>query len=137
MAYTLHMHVTLKRHSSQFWVSQLSVPFDEIIDELNASGPGNFWSLTRTAEEISLVSEIETNTSFVQTEGPWVLFQVEGVLDFGLVGILNSLTKPMADAGISVFVISTFNTDYILVKSDIADTAEEVWMAASFPVKKI
>lgn len=90
--------------------------------------------MTKTVAEVSLVSLIESHESFLKTEGPWTVFEGDGVLDFGLVGILSSLTKPMADAGISVFAISTFNTDYILVKEDLSEEARSVWEAAGFPV---
>jgi len=63
----------------------------------------------------------------------WVA-QLAGSIDFGLTGILNSLTKPMADAGISIFAISTYDTDYILVKSDVADAAHNVWQQTGFGV---
>ena len=128
------MKVTLKRHAESFWVSQLNDDFGDIVNILTSDDFASYWSLTRTENEISLVSHSESHPSFLKSEGPWTLFEVDGVLDFGLVGILNSLTKPMADAGISVFAISTFNTDFILVKADVADKAHAVWEASGFPV---
>jgi hypothetical protein len=116
------------------WVAQISGEPTHVLDAVGALGPESFWSLTRTLDELSLVSGLQSHPSFAKIEGPWVLFQVEGVLDFGLTGILNSLTKPMADAGISIFAISTYNTDYILVKSDVAAIAEQVWVNSGFPV---
>jgi hypothetical protein len=101
---------------------------------LNNLKEGAFWSLTRTPDEVSLVSPIENHESFLKSEGPWTLFEVSGVLDFDLIGILNALTQPMADAGLSVFANSTFNTDYILVKADIADRAQDVWRSAGIGV---
>lgn len=130
------MKVILKRHSEPFWVSQLNDDFGEILHTLSDGEFGSLWSLTRTNNEISLVSQIESHPSFLKSEGPWIVFEVDGVLDFELVGILNSLTQPMADAGISVFAVSTFNTDYILVKADVADKAHAVWEASGFPVTR-
>ena len=80
------------------------------------------------------MSPISSHAAFSKTEGPWGLYQVEGVLDFGLVGILNSLTKPLADAGVSVFAISTYNTDYLLVKDEVAKSAELAWRNSGFEV---
>jgi uncharacterized protein len=131
------MNVNLKRHAGSFWVSQLNDDFTEVIRILSAGELGPFWSLTRTQDEISLVSQLDNHESFQTKEGPWTLFEVDGVLDFGLVGILNALTKPMAEAGISVFAISTFNTDFILVKEDTAEKAHQVWEASGFPIARI
>lgn len=129
------MNITLLRHHQSFWVSQIQGNGNDVLQEIQEEEIKSFWSITRTNEELSLVSVLEKHPSFTQVEGPWTLFQVEGVLDFGLTGILNSLTKPLAEAKISLFAISTFNTDYILVKSDVAAQAEQVWDSSGFSVK--
>jgi uncharacterized protein len=59
--------------------------------------------------------------------GPWVAFEVAGPLDFALTGVLYALLEPLATASISIFEISTFNTDWILVPSDDADRAADEW----------
>ena len=128
------MNIDLKRHSSPLWVAQINGLDNEVVRSLDDLKDGSFWSLTRTADEVSLVSPIENHESFLKSEGPWTLFEVSGVLDFDLIGILNALTQPMADAGVSVFAISTFNTDYILVKADAADLAEDAWRSAGIGV---
>jgi hypothetical protein len=128
------MNIDLKRHSYPLWVAQINGLGDDVVPILNSLKDGAFWSLTRTPDEVSLVSPVETHDSFLKSEGPWTLFEVSGVLDFDLIGILNALTQPMADAGVSVFAISTFNTDYILVKADVADRAQEVWRSAGIGV---
>ena len=128
------MNIDLKRHCSPLWVAQITGLDDDLVRLLDNRKDGAFWSLTRTADEVSLVSPIENHDSFVKSEGPWTLFEVSGVLDFDLIGILNALTQPMADAGVSVFAISTFNTDYILVKADIADRAQDQWRSSGIGV---
>jgi hypothetical protein len=128
------MNIDLNRHSSPLWVAQITGLDDDFVWLLESLKGGAFWSLTRTADEVSLVSPIEHHESFLKSEGPWTLFEVSGVLDFDLIGILNALTQPMADAGVSVFAISTFNTDYILVKADTADRAEDSWRSAGIGV---
>ena len=130
------MNIDLKRHGSPLWVAQVTGLDNDVLRTLSNLKDGGFWSLTRTADEVSLVSPIENHEAFVKSEGPWTLFEVSGVLDFDLIGILNALTQPMADAGVSVFAISTFNTDYILVKADMADRAQDVWGSAGIGVTR-
>ncbi len=131
------MNIDLKRHSSPLWVAQINGLDDDVLRLLENLKEGSFWCLTRTADEVSLVSPIGNYETFVKSEGPWTLFEVSGVLDFDLIGILNALTQPMADAGVSVFAISTFNTDYILVKTDMTERAEDVWRSAGIGVTRV
>ncbi len=82
-----------------------------------ASDPAaSFLSITRTAEELSVVCPEDNIPSGARVEVGWRCFRVGGTLEFSLVGILASLVSPLADAGIPVFAISTFNTDYLLVR---------------------
>ncbi len=80
-----------------------------------ASGP--FVSITRTADELSVVCREDVIPDGVRCERGWRCLRVAGTLDFSLVGVLASLLGPLAEAGISVFVVSTFDTDYVLVKA--------------------
>ena len=79
---------------------------------------GEFFSITRTKEELSLVCSQQVVPAGVQCEKGYRCIMVLGPLDFSLSGILASLTASLAEAGISVFAISTFHTDYLLVKAD-------------------
>lgn len=74
-----------------------------------------FVSITRTADELSIVCEEVLAPSGITMQGGWRAFKVEGPLDFSLVGILADLSGVLARAGISIFAISTYDTDYILV----------------------
>ncbi|NVK22058.1 MAG: ACT domain-containing protein [Kangiellaceae bacterium] len=79
----------------------------------------DFISITRTDEELSVVvaSEIlQTPSSTMKIEDGWKAIKVVGPLDFSMVGVLAQLSQSLAQAEISIFVISTFDTDYILVK---------------------
>jgi hypothetical protein len=78
---------------------------------------GGFHSITRTAEELSIVCLQKNLPARQQAQRGWRLFRVKGPLEFSLTGILASLTAPLAAAGISIFSISTYDTDYLLVKS--------------------
>ncbi len=75
-----------------------------------------FFSITRTADELSLVCPEIAVPRGVKSENGWRCLKVEGPLDFSLTGILASLTMPLAEKKISVFAISTYDTDYLLVK---------------------
>lgn len=79
--------------------------------------PDRPWcSVTRTADELSIVCESRFVPSGVRSNDGWRLLRVEGPLDFGLTGVLHRITAPLAAAKISLFTISTFDTDYVLVK---------------------
>ncbi len=77
---------------------------------------GSFSSITRTADELSVVCAQSQVPDGVKREGGWRGLKVEGPLDFALTGILASLAAPLAQAGISIFAVSTYDTDYVLVK---------------------
>jgi len=77
-----------------------------------------FCSITRTREELSIVAVEDRVPAGVRAEGTWRALKVAGPTPFSAVGILTSLAVPLARAGISVFAISTFDTDYLLVGTD-------------------
>ena len=72
-------------------------------------------SVTRTPTELSIVCR-QSEGLPGQVEPGWRGLVVEGPLDFGEIGILAALATPLADAGVSIFVLSTYDTDYLLVK---------------------
>jgi hypothetical protein len=77
-----------------------------------------FWSMTVTKAEISVIclEGDEPRDSNFNVERAWKGLKVAGPLDFELKGILASLLNPLADAGVSVFALSTYDTDYLFVK---------------------
>jgi hypothetical protein len=79
-----------------------------------ATGP--FVSATRTPAELSIVCDESRVPAEVRREGGWRAIEVAGPLEFSLVGVLDSLTGPLARAGVSIFAMSTFDTDYLLVR---------------------
>jgi hypothetical protein len=90
---------------------------------------GEVFSVTRTDEELSIVCPSEClpdNERFEYLEKDWKCLKVEGILDFTQTGILSSLAKPLADNRISIFAVSTYNTDYLLIKSRFMDQARAV-----------
>jgi len=91
-----------------------------------------FWSLTRTADEISIVCSDSLPDATV--EGPWVIFRVAGALEFALTGVLHRLLAPLAAARISIFSLSTFDTDYILVPQASRRAAINSWRESGMTV---
>jgi len=89
-----------------------------------------FSSITRTSEELSIVCLECVVPKGVKQEAGWRAFKVEGPLDFALTGILASVAAPLAQAGISIFAISTYNTDYLLVKDAKVTEAVKALQAA-------
>ena len=82
-------------------------------------------SVTRTAEELSVVCPLDKVPEGVRCERDFRVLKIRGPLDFGMIGVLAGLAGPLADAGISIFVLSTFDTDILLVKQeDLGRTAE-------------
>jgi hypothetical protein len=92
-----------------------------------ASAAGGFASVTRTAEELSIVCEEARvpapEPEGLRREGGFALLKLHGPFPLDAIGILASVTKPLAEAGISLLAIGTFDTDYLLVKSAHAERA--------------
>lgn len=91
-----------------------------------ALAANSFLSLTRTSDELSIVCPESAVPGDVQWERGWRVLKVDGPLDFAHTGILASLTTPLAEAGVSVFAVSTFDTDYLLVKQRVLNRARSV-----------
>jgi hypothetical protein len=87
---------------------------------------GPFVSITRSSEELSIVCLQDHVPAGTVSEGSWRCFKVEGPLDFGLTGVLASLVQPLAEAEISLFAVSTYDTDYVLVKEEKLERAARV-----------
>jgi len=84
---------------------------------------GEFWAITRSSDELSIVCESQFVPKDVRAEQQWRALKVLGPLDFAMVGVLAALSATLAEAGVSIFAISTFDTDFLLVKLDRLDDA--------------
>jgi len=93
-----------------------------------------FTSVTRTEDELSVVCAAEPVPAYIKHTPGWRALKVWGPLDFSLVGILAGLSNILADAGVSIFAISTYDTDYILVRGGQLDAATEALKAAGHEV---
>jgi hypothetical protein len=77
---------------------------------------GQFFSITRTSEELSIIAASDLVPGRLRTAVSWRVMKVHGPFDFSEVGVLAALVQPLAAAGVSVFAVSTFDTDYLLVQ---------------------
>jgi hypothetical protein len=94
-----------------------------------------FFFIGRTDEEISFVCKTEdTPGNTVERDDGWRGFRIQGVLDFSLIGILSKLSGILAENKIGIFAVSTYNTDYILVKKENFDRAVEVLSDAGYTI---
>lgn len=96
---------------------------------------GELVAITRTHEDLSIICRQEHVPDDVRAERGWCCLRVVGKLDFSLVGVIASLSTVLADAGISVFVVSTFDTDYMLVKNTNVERAVEALVEAGHSVR--
>ena len=85
-----------------------------------------FYSITKTDEELSIVVNEDVNILSNVVEDNWKAIKIVGTLDFALIGILSKISTILAQADISIYAISTYNTDYILVKADKLEKAIKV-----------
>jgi hypothetical protein len=87
---------------------------------------GDLSSITRTADELSIVCRQDAVPEGITCERRWRCLRVAGTMPFAVVGVLASLTTPLTEAGISVFAISTFDTDYMLMMADALGRAIDI-----------
>lgn len=106
---------------------------------LPALPPDGFWSVTRTSEEMSVIlpetaipQEQETEWKI---EAGWRALRVEGTLDFSLTGILASIAEPLAESGVPLFALSTYDTDYILIRDADLKWAKSALSASGHEVR--
>lgn len=103
------------------------------ISEINTAA--DFYFIGKTDEELSLVCRTEDVPSkTIERDDGWRGFRIQGVLDFSLIGILSQLSGILAEHKIGIFAISTYNTDYILVKEENFERALEVLASEGYKV---
>jgi hypothetical protein len=111
-AETRQLELTL--FPERFAISRLAA--DAPIPEWATQGP--FFSVTRTGDELSVVSELSRVPAGVQSQPGWRVLKVHGPFVLSEIGVLSALATPLAEAKISLFAVSTFDTDYLLVASE-------------------
>src|SRR5450631_445745 len=105
-------------------LSILRLPPDAATPSWLNLSPRPLVSVTRTPDELSIVCPSAGVPHGVKCEDGWRAFTVEGKLEFSAIGVLAAILNPLAEAGISIFSISTFDTDYVLVRSGVLEKAK-------------
>jgi hypothetical protein len=95
-----------------------------------------FFAIMRTDDETSLVLPDSVEIENDKSEAGWACFKVEGPLEFSLVGVLAGITSVLAEAKVPIFALSTFDTDYILVKREQVQAAKVALTTAGYKVNE-
>ncbi len=107
----------------------------KVIDYTKTKLDAEFCFTGKTDEELSLVCLTEdTPDNTTERDNGWKAFRIQGVLDFSLIGILSKISGILADNKIGIFAVSTFNTDYILVKEENYEKALEALAKEGYAV---
>ncbi|HET7231661.1 MAG TPA: ACT domain-containing protein [Longimicrobium sp.] len=96
---------------------------------------GEVACVTRTRDELSIVCRADLVPEDVRREAGWRCLKVKGPLDFSLTGVFARIAQPLADAGISLFAVMTYDTDYVMVKEERLRDAVRALMAAGHTVE--
>ena len=101
----------------------------------NINMESDFYFIGKTDEELSLVCKTEdTPQNTVERDDGWRGFRIQGILDFSLIGILSKLSGILAEHKIGIFAVSTYNTDYILVKEENYERALTVLASEGYSI---
>lgn len=95
---------------------------------------GMFTSVTRTPDELSIICDDDAVPDDVKSERGWRALRVEGPIPFEMTGVAAALIAPLAEARISVFLMATYDTDYLLLKSDVFERAVAILRDAGHDV---
>ncbi len=125
ISYTGDMGVTIIVYDGLFVICRLA-PGDELP---TWSAESDFLSVTRSPEELSIVCSQHLLPRDVQCSRNWRMMRIEGVLDLQMTGVLSGLLSPLAKEDVSVFVLSTFDTDYFMVPEQMLEQASEILRA--------
>jgi uncharacterized protein len=98
---------------------------------------GSFWCVTRTHGELAVVCEAARVPPGIQVEAPWRLLELEGPIPFTTIGVIASLATPLAAAGVSIFVLSTFDTDYLLLREAVSERGFAALRAAGHELRGV
>jgi len=93
-------------------------------------------SITRTEKELTIVCRLEILPSQYQSDLKWRCFKIDGSFDLNQIGVISSISSPLADAGISIYVISTYDTDYFLIQEQNLEQTISVLSNSGHYIKK-
>ena len=114
-----------------FTIHRFAADFD-IPEQIYESG---FYSISKTEDELSIVCNASILLNSEETETGWSCIKVVGPLDFSLTGIIADISAVLAKTDISIFAVSTFDTDYILIKSEQVSLAKNELLASGYTFK--
>ena len=124
------MELVLERVPGEYAAHRLAP--DAAVPE--AAWASSFVSVSRSSEELSIITDAGIRIEAQSTVGPWLAYRVSGTIDFGITGVMSALTSPLADAGLGILGISTYDTHYILVPADAGEAAEIAWRGAGIEI---
>jgi hypothetical protein len=117
---SVHVHLTLALLKDSYALCRL----DPYAGVPTWASRGDFWSITRNNEEISIFCpESDAIPANVESERGWRALQLTGEMSFNQTGILDSVVEPLSHAEIPILVVSAFDTNYVLLKQDVLDRA--------------
>ncbi|TCO70687.1 ACT domain-containing protein [Marinisporobacter balticus] len=122
--------LTMKLLKEKYGVCRLD-KFDSIPPWAKDS---DFFSITKTSDELSIVCAQPDIPDDIKCEKDWRILKIQGPLDFSLIGILASISTILAQKGISIFAVSTYDTDYILIKDRDIYNAIEAFVDEKYEV---
>jgi len=122
--------LTLTLLNQTFTIHRLNPSANVPVNVLTSS----FFAMARTDEELSILLPETVEIQSERLDAGWSCFKVEGPLEFNLVGILAGIANALAEAQVSIFALSTFDTDYILVKREQAQDASDALMSAGYMI---
>jgi uncharacterized protein len=114
------------RHKLKF--QRLNGSYAVVRFDANAAIPdwamqGEFTSITRTADELSIVCPVENLATQLESAQPWMCLKLQGPFPFSQTGVLLSLIEPLSGNSVPIFVISTYDTDYVLIQEEFSQEA--------------
>ena len=109
------------------------LPADAVVPDW--AWTGEVACVTRTGDELSIVCRADLVPAEVLRESGWRCLRVRGPLPFTLTGVFARIAQPLADAGISLFAVMTYDTDYVMVKDEVLADAVDALMAAGHTVE--
>lgn len=124
-------HLSLIQMAGEFAICQL----DAGADLPGWAAKGQFYSITRTPSELSILCLREQVPQGIPCETSWHALQIAGPFEFDAIGVLASITSPLASAGISLLTVSTFDTDYIFIQEEHYPQALQVLRAAGHDIQ--
>lgn len=95
-----------------------------------------FLSITRTRDELSIICNEKNVPDDVQCDKGYIAIKFEGPFDFSMTGVLVSVANPLAEAGIPILALATYDTDYIIIKKDVKQAAINAIVAAGHKISE-